>query len=211
MLGGHVISMTHHPSDVLEVLWLLHWTAREAGTDTLGVGSGGIVPLFETIDDLQRGGDVLKQLLACETYAERVRESGAVQTVMIGYSDSTKDGGYLAACWGQYQAQVALHAIGEASGVQVVFFHGRGGSLGRGGGPAARSILSLPPHTVGGAIRMTEQGEVLAARYDDAQIAFRHLEQITSATFLVEAQLDRGPEETWVKKTHELGEQAYKA
>jgi len=211
VLGGHVISMTHHPSDVLEVLWLLHWTAREAGTEALGVGSVGIVPLFETIDDLQRGGDVLKQLLACDKYAERVRESGAVQTVMIGYSDSTKDGGYLAACWGQYQAQVALHAIGEASGVQVVFFHGRGGSLGRGGGPAARSILSLPPHTVGGAIRMTEQGEVLAARYDDAQIAFRHLEQITSATFLVEAQLEREPDGGWVEMTHQLGDRAYKS
>ena len=76
VLGGHVISMTHHPSDVLEVLWLLHWTAREAGTDTLGVGSAGIVPLFETIDDLQRGGDVLEQLLACEKYAQRVHETG---------------------------------------------------------------------------------------------------------------------------------------
>ncbi len=211
VFGGHVISMTHHPSDVLEVLWLLHWSAREVGSETLGVGSVGIVPLFETIDDLQRGGEVLEQLLACPAYADRVRATGAVQTVMIGYSDSTKDGGYLAACWGQYQAQVALHAIGEASDVQVVFFHGRGGSLGRGGGPAARSILSLPPHTVGGAIRMTEQGEVLAARYDDAHIAFRHLEQITSATFLVEAQAEQEPVAEWIELADRLGELAYRS
>ncbi len=211
VLGGHIISMTHQPSDVLEVLWLLHWSAREAGDQALGIGSAGIVPLFETIDDLQRGGDVLKELFACEAYAESVRSAGTVQTVMIGYSDSTKDGGYLAACWAQYRAQVALHAIGEECGIQVVFFHGRGGSLGRGGGPAARSIMSLPPHTVGGAIRMTEQGEVLAARYDDAHIAFRHLEQITFATFLVEAQVEQEPLDHWVDKAHALGESAYRA
>jgi len=211
VLGGHVISMTHHPSDALEVLWLLRWTAREAGWDGLGIGHTGIVPLFETIDDLQRGGDILDALLSSDVYGEVLRANGGVQTVMVGYSDSTKDGGYLSACWSQYQAQTALHEIGDKHGVQVVFFHGRGGALGRGGGPAARSIFSLPPHTVNGAIRMTEQGEVLAARYDDAQIAYRHLEQITSATFLVEAEVGQEPKEEWLEVMRQLGDHAYKA
>jgi phosphoenolpyruvate carboxylase len=210
VLGGHVISMTHHPSDVLEVLWLLRWTAREVGWDGLGIGRTGIVPLFETIDDLQRGGDILDAILTSEEYGKVLRANGGVQTVMVGYSDSTKDGGYLSACWSQYQAQTALHEIGDKHGVQIVFFHGRGGALGRGGGPAARSISSLPPHTVDGAIRMTEQGEVLAARYDDAQIAFRHLEQITSATFLVEAEVGQEPEPEWLEVMRWLGERAYR-
>ncbi len=210
VLGGHVISMTHQPSDALEVLWLLRWCACEIGWAGLGMGRVGIVPLFETIDDLQRADSVLKALLDSAEYVDLVRAQGGVQTVMVGYSDSTKDGGYLAACWAQYQAQTALHAIGDKSGVQVVFFHGRGGALGRGGGPAARSILSLPPHTVGGAIRMTEQGEVLAARYDNADIAFRHLEQITAATFLVEGEVGQEPETEWVEIVRLLGDRAYR-
>ena len=211
VLGGHVISMTHNPSDALEVLWLLRWTAREVGLDGLGIGRTGIVPLFETIDDLQRGGDILDTILSCDEYVKVLRANGGVQTIMVGYSDSTKDGGYLSACWSQYQAQTALHEIGDKYAVQIVFFHGRGGALGRGGGPAARSISSLPPHTVDGAIRMTEQGEVLAARYDDAQIAFRHLEQITSATFLVEAEVGQEPKAEWLEVMSWLGERAYRA
>ncbi len=211
VLGGHVISMTHNPSDVLEVLWLLRWTAREVGWDGLGMGRTGIVPLFETIDDLQRGGGILDAILSSDEYGKVLRANGGVQTVMVGYSDSTKDGGYLSACWSQYQAQTVLHEIGDKHGVQVVFFHGRGGALGRGGGPAARSIFSLPPHTVDGAIRMTEQGEVLAARYDDAQIAFRHLEQITSATFLVEAEVGQEAKPEWLEVMRWLGDCAYRA
>src|SRR6185436_15068690 len=101
---------------------------------------------------------------------------------MVGYSDSTKDGGYLAACWGLYQAQSQLQAVAEKHGVALTFFHGRGGSLGRGGGPAARGILSLPSESLDGTLRLTEQGEVLAERYDDVQIAYRHLEQVAWAT-----------------------------
>ena len=107
---------------------------------------------------------------------------------MIGYSDSTKDGGYLAACWALYKAQSVLSRVAQERGVRLVFFHGRGGSLGRGGGPAARSILALPPESLGGALRMTEQGEVLADRYDDPQIAGRHLEQVIWATLTASAQ-----------------------
>lgn len=212
VLGGHVISLTHHPSDVLEVLWLLECAAREAGsTETLGLGQTGIVPLFETIDDLRRAGGVLEAMLANPAYARMLRERGGVQTAMIGYSDSTKDGGYLTASWALYQAQTALHEVAERHGVRLIFFHGRGGALGRGGGPAARSILSLPPHTVGGAIRMTEQGEVLAARYDDPDIAFRHLEQITAAAFLVEAQVAQAPSGKWLEAVEWLANRAFRA
>jgi phosphoenolpyruvate carboxylase len=111
-------------------------------------------------------------------------QHGDRQMVMVGYSDSTKDGGYLAACCGLQSAQEQLHATAVAAGVAITFFHGRGGSLGRGGGPAARGILSLPPQTLDGSLRLTEQGEVLAERYDDAEIARRHLDQVTWATLM---------------------------
>ena len=196
-LGMLVVSMTHRPSDVLPMLWLSRLAAVRTGGGT-GGGSGGggegeraitlpIVPLFETIDDLDRAGDVLEELLDSEPYAEHLAASGGTQVCMIGYSDSTKDGGYLAANWRQYQGQRRLAETAERRGVDLMLFHGRGGSLGRGGGPAARSILSLPPATVRGRIRITEQGEVLAERYDDPAIAYRHLEQVTWATMLVSA------------------------
>ena len=209
VLGGHVVSMTQAPSDVLVVLWLLRWAAAELELDApLGVGTAGIVPLFETIDDLQGAAAILDALLTDADYAAHLRRAGGTQTVMVGYSDSTKDGGYLTASWGLYQGQVELHEVAQRHGVQLVFFHGRGGSLGRGGGPAARSIMSLPPHTVGGAIRTTEQGEVLAARYDDPEIAFRHLEQVTAATFLVEAESGEEARSEWATTMEELSQRA---
>jgi phosphoenolpyruvate carboxylase len=210
VLGGHIISLTHYPSDVLAVLWLVEWAAREEEGGVLGVGSAGIIPLFETIDDLRRAPATLEAILAYPAYAENLSRQNSVQTVMIGYSDSTKDGGYLTASWSLYRAQTKLHELAHRRGIALTFFHGRGGSLGRGGGPAARSIMSLPPQTVGGAIRMTEQGEVLAARYDDPDIAFRHLEQITAATFLVEEETSDPPEEEWLKTMDRISAQAYR-
>lgn len=215
ILGAHVVSMTHQPSDLLVVLWLSRWAAArltepagatglEAGEAGDGMGGPGIVPLFETVDDLEHAPTILEAILDHPDYAEQLRRRGCVQTVMIGYSDSTKDGGYLTACWKLYRAQSALHELAESRGVRLIFFHGRGGSLGRGGGPAARSIRSLPPRTVAGSIRMTEQGEVLSARYDDEDIAFRHLEQITSATFLVEAETANHPDGEWVRIMDEV-------
>ena len=209
VLGGHIISLTHHPSDVLSVLWLTEWAALEEEGGEPGVGSAGIIPLFETIDDLRRAPSTLEAILAHPAYAENLSRQNSVQTVMIGYSDSTKDGGYLTASWSLYRAQTELHALARRRSVDLVFFHGRGGALGRGGGPAARSIASLPPHTVGGAIRMTEQGEVLAARYDDPDIAFRHLEQVTAALFLVEAESGDPPENEWLELMDRLSARAY--
>lgn len=194
-LGAQVISMTHHPSDVMAVQWLGAMACRD------GSGAGAmplpIVPLFETIDDLRGAADTLAALLAEPGYRAHVDATG-VQTVMLGYSDSAKDGGYLSATWHLQRAQVALHDVAVRAGVRLVLFHGRGGSIGRGGGPAARSILSLPPGTMDGALRITEQGEVLAERYDDPRIAHRHLEQMTWATLLVSAAPASPPDPRWV-------------
>jgi phosphoenolpyruvate carboxylase len=180
-LGALVISMTHHPSDVLAVDWLGRWAA---GAESLPDGRlpVPIAPLFETIDDLERAPDVLDALFARSGYRRRLAEEGDRQIVMVGYSDSTKDGGYLSASWNLYDAQHRMQAPAEAHGLDLVFFHGRGGALGRGGGPAARHILSLPPRTLRAGLRITEQGEVLAERYDDPRIARRHLQQMLSAT-----------------------------
>jgi len=185
-LGGAIVSLTQCPADVLCVLWL--WRQAQARA----AASGGpvaehdlaIVPLFEKIHDLAHAHETLAAMLAEPCYRGHLARRGDRQMVMVGYSDSTKDGGYLAACCGLQSAQEQLHATAVAAGVAITFFHGRGGSLGRGGGPAARGILSLPPQTLDGSLRLTEQGEVLAERYDDAEIARRHLDQVTWATLM---------------------------
>ena len=181
-LGGHVISMTGHASDVLTVLWL----SRITRIDDRATGGWDvpIVPLFETIDDLVAAPKILSDMLDADAYREHLRGQGDRQMVMLGYSDSTKDGGYLTACWSLYESQVELSDLARRRGVDLTYFHGRGGSLGRGGGPAARGILSLPPRSFDGSVRLTEQGEVLADRYDDPSIAHRHLEQMVWSSLL---------------------------
>ncbi len=207
-LGGHVISMTHQPSDVLAVLWFTTWAAKRAELPDNRLPMP-IIPLFETVDDLKRAPDVLERMLNDTAYRAHVDHDQARQTVMIGYSDSTKDGGYLAACWNIQLAQVALHEVADRHGVRLTFFHGRGGSLGRGGGPAARSILSLPPRTVDGAIRMTEQGEVLTQRYDDPQVAARHLEQVTWAMLLLTTSDGGTAQPDWIDAMQWLADRAH--
>jgi phosphoenolpyruvate carboxylase len=185
-LGGAIVSLTRSPADVLCVLWLWRWAQKQAADrgEPIAAYDIAIVPLFEKINDLQHAHETLTTILATPAYAEHLAGRGKRQIVMVGYSDSTKDGGYLAACCGLQSAQEQLHATAVAAGVAITFFHGRGGSLGRGGGPAARGILSLPPQTLDGSLRLTEQGEVLAERYDDAEIARRHLDQVTWATLM---------------------------
>lgn len=184
-LGGHVVSMTKEASNLLTVLWLWKWSERESGGSDLDASLHlPVIPLFETISDLDHAPQILGDALATPAYRAHVAACGDRQTVMIGYSDSTKDGGYLAAAWALQSGQIAVHELAEKHGVGVTFFHGRGGSLGRGGGPAARSILSLPPETFDGSLRLTEQGEVLAERYDDPAIAHRHLEQVIWAVLM---------------------------
>ena len=196
-LGAHVISMTSSVTDVLTVLWLWRQTFN-GSQEQLHERCLPIAPLLETIDDLQHGPEILRRMLETEVYRDYLRRQDDQQMIMLGYSDSTKDGGYLPACWSLYRAQQALTAVANEYGVRLSFFHGRGGSLGRGGGPAARSIMSLPSGTFHGRLRLTEQGEVLADRYDDSEIAHRHLEQVVGSSLLA-AGIPRGePKESWL-------------
>lgn len=177
-IGAHIVSMTRSSSDILALLWLQKTFAPSLNQQ--------LVPLLETVDDLRNGPQILKELFGNEVYRATFTETGVpFQMVMIGYSDSTKDGGYLAANWNLYKAQRALAEVGHELGTRIVFFHGRGGALGRGGGPAARSILSLPVRVAREGLRITEQGEVLSERYDDPSIAYRHLEQLLWAQLSV--------------------------
>ena len=210
-LGGHLVSMTHRPSDVLAVLWLWEWGWRAEGGRAEALPYLPIIPLFETLNDLHHAPQTVNDFVGCRPYAEYLRRAPEpVQIVMIGYSDSTKDGGYLAAAWSLYRAQETLAAMAQRRGIRLVFFHGRGGALGRGGGPAARAILSLPPQAVGGALRMTEQGEVLADRYDDPDIALRHLQQVTWATMLVSSHQPSPLEERWAETMEAVAKHAYR-
>jgi phosphoenolpyruvate carboxylase len=179
----YIISMTAGASDVLTPLLLakevgLFAPAREGQPP---VSSLQIVPLFETIEDLHRCPDLMKGLFELPVYAQQLRAWGGVQQIMLGYSDSNKDGGYVTANWELYQAQRNLAAVCRQAGVQLLLFHGRGGAIGRGGGPTNRAILGQPPGTLAGRLRLTEQGEVTFARYANPSIAHRHLEQTINA------------------------------
>jgi phosphoenolpyruvate carboxylase len=185
----YVISMSTGVSDVLEVALLLKEVglvrvdrSSDPGASAQLTGQLDIVPLFETIDDLHRAHVVLAELLAHPLYRQLVDHRDGRQEVMIGYSDSNKDGGYLTAQWALYQAQVALVAAAGAAGVKLRLFHGRGGTVGRGGGPAHQAILAQPPGSVKGALRITEQGEMVAAKYSMPSSARRNLETLVAAT-----------------------------
>jgi phosphoenolpyruvate carboxylase len=168
--------MTTSVSHVLEVLLL----AKDAGL----FGKIDIAPLFETIEDLLRAPEVMKALFQSPIYRRHLAQRSNRQEIMIGYSDSNKDGGYLRSTWILYQAQKRLAETCSEHGVSLTLFHGRGGSIGRGGGPANRAILAQPPGSVQGRIKITEQGEVISARYSHRAVAQRHLEQLVNAVLL---------------------------
>ena len=180
--GGYVVSMTEGVSDVLEVLLL----AKQAGIKEIDA-----TPLFETQADLERAPEVLSTLFALPVYRAHVENRG-VQEVMIGYSDSNKDAGFLAANWALYQAQEGVAAVCKDAGIALRIFHGRGTSIGRGGGPTGQAILAQPPGSLGGRMRLTEQGEALSDRYADPDLAHRHLEQVVNA-FIVSSARDAQP------------------
>jgi phosphoenolpyruvate carboxylase len=175
-----VVSMARAASDALAVLVL----AREAGLVDLQSSRLDVVPLFETITELRDCGNILRAILASRPYRAAVRSRGDRQQVMVGYSDSNKDGGYLAATWETYRAQQALAEAASASGVELVVFHGRGGAVGRGGGPMYRAIVARPAAAASPSFKITEQGEVIFARYGSLPIAERHLEQVVHALLL---------------------------
>jgi phosphoenolpyruvate carboxylase len=173
--GNYVISMTHTASHILEVMYLA-WLAGLAGKQgDAWFCNIRISPLFETIDDLKHIEDVLTQLLGNATYRALLNAECKCQEIMLGYSDSCKDGGILASTWSLYEAQKKIIAIAGRHHIRVRLFHGRGGTIGRGGGPTHESILSQPPGTVHGQIKFTEQGEVLRYKYSNAETAVYEL------------------------------------
>jgi phosphoenolpyruvate carboxylase len=184
-VDAYIVSMTTAPSDLLEVLAFM----QDAGLfrrrpDGRAECDLDLVPLFETIPDLRAAPQVFHTLLSHPHYRAALKARGDVQEIMLGYSDSNKDGGILPSNWELYQAQKALAAIAKDHGIRLRLFHGRGGSVSRGGGPTHRAILAQPPGTIGGDLKITEQGEVLAWKYAQPVLADRNLEQMVSAVLL---------------------------
>ncbi|MCA9838165.1 MAG: phosphoenolpyruvate carboxylase [Trueperaceae bacterium] len=175
--GSYVISMTEGVSDILEVLVL----AKQANFFHIDV-----TPLFETQQDLINAPAVLKNLFSLPEYQKHVKTRG-IQEVMIGYSDSNKDVGFLTANWALYEAQEGVAQVCREAGIPLRLFHGRGTSIGRGGGPSGQAILAQPPGSLDGRMRMTEQGEAMSDRYADPDLAHRHLEQVANAFILSSA------------------------
>jgi phosphoenolpyruvate carboxylase len=176
LLGPFVISMCRSACDVLTVLLLARWKGCDRGLQ--------IVPLFETIEDLQAAPSILEELYGLPLYREHLATCGNEQMVMIGYSDSNKDGGYVTANWSLYQAQEHITQVSQAHGIALTIFHGRGGTIARGGGPANRAIRAQPPGSVNARFRLTEQGETIAGRYSNPELAHRHLEQLVHAVLI---------------------------
>ncbi len=183
-IRSYVISMTREKSDMLEVMFLakvsnlLNWEKRVLACPF------NIVPLFETIDDIKRAPGLIGELLEDAFYKRHLEGQRNFQEIMLGYSDSNKDGGIFAATWELNVCQKALGSIFHKHGVDLGLFHGRGGSVSRGGGQANKAIMNLPSNCQNGRIRMTEQGEVISYRYANDRIAKRHLEQVTNAAIL---------------------------
>jgi phosphoenolpyruvate carboxylase len=181
VLPHYIISKCDGVSDLLEVALVL----KEAGLARGGTAPASamqIIPLFETIDDLQRAGATMDALFALPVYRALVTSQGNVQEVMLGYSDSNKDGGFLTSGWELYKTELALMQVFAAHGVRLRLFHGRGGSVGRGGGPSYEAILAQPGGAVSGQIRITEQGEVIASKYATPDVGRRNLELLVAAT-----------------------------
>lgn len=187
-VGPYIVSMTRGPEDLLPVLLLAYWNGlclrEDGGPELLAVS-----PLFETRDDLQNAPDIMAALFEHPLYQKHLAARNNEQVVMIGYSDSNKDAGYLTAKWELFLAQEALAKKCAAYEVKLTLFHGRGGTIARGGGPSNSSIMAQPPGSVGGRIRITEQGEVIDARYGQVAIARRHLEQVVHAVLLTSVPL----------------------
>jgi phosphoenolpyruvate carboxylase len=180
-LPNHIISKTDAVSDMLELALLMQQVGLlESGKNpALHVN---IIPLFETIEDLRSCGPIMEKLFSIPYYRALLKSRGDTQEVMLGYSDSNKDGGYLTANWELYKAELVLVEVFKKHGVELRLFHGRGGTVGRGGGPSYDAILAQPPGSVNGQIRITEQGEVISSKYSNPEIGRRNLETMIAAT-----------------------------
>ncbi len=217
VLGPYIISMTTGASDVLAVLLLARWFGLDLAADRDEEWLG-ISPLFETRADLRGAADIMARLFASPAYAKHLARRGGQQVVMIGYSDSNKDAGFVTAQWELYQAQESLAALCAEHDVALTLFHGRGGTIARGGGPTNKAILAQPPGAVGGRIRMTEQGEVIDERYGHPDIARRHIEQVVHAVLMATVRPGTGPgadtgapKPEWREVMDRLAEHGYRA
>ncbi|WP_048441222.1 phosphoenolpyruvate carboxylase [Caenimonas sp. SL110] len=183
----YIISHTESVSDLLEVLLLQKEVGLVSGTlDDKAAVQLIVVPLFETIEDLRNAAPIMREFYGLPGIAKLVQRSGAEQDIMLGYSDSNKDGGIFTSNWELYKAEIALVALfdelANSHNIQLRMFHGRGGTVGRGGGPSYQAILAQPPGTVRGQIRLTEQGEVIGSKYANPEIGRRNLETLVAAT-----------------------------
>ena len=182
-IRNYIISHTETVSDLLEVLLL----QREAGLLRNGDSAATrpelmVVPLFETIPDLRCAADIMAAWMALPQVNAMIANSGRLQEVMLGYSDSNKDGGFLTSTWELYKAEIRLVDVFERARIKLRLFHGRGGTVGRGGGPSYEAILAQPPGTVNGQFRLTEQGEIIASKFSNPEIGRRNLELLVAAT-----------------------------
>ncbi|GLR86726.1 phosphoenolpyruvate carboxylase [Bradyrhizobium iriomotense] len=205
-----IISMCKGMSDMLEVAVLL----KEVGlVNPSGRSAINVVPLFETIEDLQASGGIMDRMLSLHDYRRLVDSRGSVQEVMLGYSDSNKDGGFVTSGWELYKAEINLVEVFERHGVRLRLFHGRGGSVGRGGGPSYDAIIAQPGGAVNGQIRITEQGEIISSKYSNAEVGRNNLEILAAAT--LEASLlhprQSAPRREYLTAMDELSSLAFKA
>ncbi|MCP3391124.1 phosphoenolpyruvate carboxylase [Bradyrhizobium sp. CCGB12] len=205
-----IISMCKGMSDMLEVAVLL----KEVGlVHPSGRSAINVVPLFETIEDLQASSGIMDRMLSLHDYRRLVDSRGSVQEVMLGYSDSNKDGGFVTSGWELYKAEIGLVDVFERHGVRLRLFHGRGGSVGRGGGPSYDAIIAQPGGAVNGQIRITEQGEIISSKYSNAEVGRNNLEILAAAT--LEASLlhprQSAPRREYLSAMDELSNLAFKA
>lgn len=204
----YIISMSHTLSDLLEVQFF----CKEAGIYNLA-----LVPLFETIDDLRSCTTILEQAFTHPDYHTYLGHCQFQQQVMLGYSDSSKDGGILTSSWELYQAQRRLAALGQQHGIAITMFHGRGGAIGRGGGPIYEAILAQPPGSVNGRLRITEQGEMLSFKYGLHEIALRNMELVLAGVIqssipdqaIVEDQIHPRPTQEWEETMNQISASAH--
>ncbi len=183
VIDSYVLSMTEQASDILSLGWLLHVMGLTEQENHGPKALLSIVPLFETVDVIHRSSQIMKVLYKNKAYQKILKNCDNQQQIMLGYSDSNKDGGFVTSNWKLYKAQQELWSVSEKYKVQIMFFHGRGGTVGRGGGPTNRAILAQPQNTVRGKFKMTEQGEMIYSKFSNPWIAERNLELVISAVF----------------------------
>jgi phosphoenolpyruvate carboxylase len=209
----YVISGASSTRDVLSLVWLMELCGVPVAATLDGRDPGVMpVPLFESIEDLRAAPAVCRELWNSPSYGALLATWGKRQEVMLGYSDSNKDGGMLTSSWEIYRAHRALHSVAEECGVRLTLFHGRGGTVGRGGGPTHRAIVAQPPGAFAGSLRITEQGEVIRWKYADPELAHRNLELMVAASLdaLARQGLEKTPPEAaWEEALEEMSADAF--